>query len=114
MSRPIRSAGIASAATTSCSASAENAVGGDDVDRQDELDALRLGLVEVAADGVDLVLLEQALADLEALRLEEGEDHAATDEEAVGRAEQVADDAELVGHLGAAEDDGVRALGGRR
>ncbi len=46
-----------------------------------------------------------------ALGREEGEDHAAADEEAVGRAEEVADDAELVGHLRAAEDDGIRPLG---
>ena len=37
---------------------------------------------EVLAAGVELVLLEQALADLVALRLEEGEDHAAADEQA--------------------------------
>ena len=66
--------------------------------------------VEVAADRVDLVLLEQALADLVALSLEEGEDHAAADEEPVDRVEQVVDDAELVGDLGAAQDDDVRAL----
>ena len=57
----------------------------DDVDRQHDLDALGLGLLEVAADGVELVLLEQALADLVALGLEEGEDHAAADEQPVDR-----------------------------
>ena len=45
-----------------------------------------------------------------ALGREEREDHAATDEEPVGRAEEVRDDAELVAHLRAAEDDGVGAL----
>ncbi len=86
-------------------------VGRHDVDRQDDLDALLLGTLEVALDRVDLVGLEQALADLVTLRREEGEDHAAADEETVGRAEQVADDAELVGHLRAAEHDGIRPLG---
>ena len=83
----------------------------DDVDRQHELDALGRGLLDVAANGVELVLLEQALADLVALGLEEGEDHAAADEQPVDRAEQVVDDAELVGDLGAAEHDDVGPLG---
>ncbi len=65
---------------------------------------------QVAAAGVELVLLEEALADLVALRLEEGEHHAAADEQLVGLAEQVVDDAELVGDLGAAEHDGVGPL----
>ena len=67
--------------------------------------------LEVAPDGVDLVLLEQALADLVALGLEEREDHAAADQQPVDRAEQVVDDAELVRDLGAAEHDDVRPLG---
>ena len=49
-----------------------------------------------------------------ALGLEEGEDHAAADQQLVGLAEQVVDDPELVGDLGAAEHDDVgplRALG---
>ena len=85
--------------------------GGDDVDGQDDLDALGLGLVEVPAHGVELVLLEQALADLVALGLEEGEHHPAADEQPVGGAEQVADDPELVGHLRATEHDRIRPVG---
>ena len=50
------------------------------------------------------------LADLVALGLEEGVAHAAADEQAVDAAEQVGDDAELVGDLGAAEDDDVGPL----
>ncbi len=45
-----------------------------------------------------------------ALRREEGEQHAAADEQTVDPRQQVRDDAELVGHLGAAEHDRVRAL----
>ena len=85
--------------------------GGDDVDGQHDLDALGLGLLEVAADGVELVLLEQARADLVALGLEEGEHHAAADEQPVDRADQVVDDAELVGDLRAAEHDDVGPVG---
>ena len=68
------------------------------------------GLREVALDGLDLVGLEQRVADLVALRGEEGEAHAAADEQAVDLVEQVVDDAELVGDLRAAEHDHVRAL----
>ena len=53
----------------------------DDVGRQHDLDARLLGPLEVGAAGVELVLLEQALADLVALGLEEGEDHAAADQQ---------------------------------
>ena len=70
-----------------------------------------LGPLEVGPAGVELVLLEQALADLVALGREEGEDHAAADQQPVGLAEQVVDDAELVGDLGAAEHDDVGPLG---
>ena len=61
--------------------------------------------------GVDLVLLEQALADLVALGDQEREDHPAADQQLVGLAEQVVDHAELVGDLRAAEHHHVRALG---
>ena len=70
-----------------------------------------LGPLQVGAAGVELVLLEQALADLVALRLEEGEDHAAADQQPVGLAEQVVDHAELVGDLRAAEHHDVGPLG---
>ena len=46
-------------------------------------------------------------ADLVPLGLEEGEDHAAADQDAVGLVEQVVDHAELVGYLGAVEHDRV-------
>ena len=102
---------IASAAVTTCSASAPNfeatttSVGSTIVDAE----LLRLG--EVAAHGVDLVGLEQARADLVALGREEGEEHAAADEQRVDPRQQVPDDAELVGDLRAAEHDRVRLLG---
>ena len=69
-----------------------------------------VGLCDVAAHGVELVLLEQARADLVALRREEGEQHPAADEEPVDARKQVRDDAELVADLRAAEHDRVRPL----
>ena len=63
-----------------------------------------------ALHGLDLVGLEQRRADALAERGEEREAHAAADEEAVDRAEQVLDHAELVAHLGAAQDDDVGAV----
>ena len=109
MSRPIRSSGIWSAGTTLARADASTAsptttsVGS--TIRTPASAALR----EVAGDGVHLVLLQQALAHRVPLRGEEGEDHAATDHQHVGLAEQVVDDAELVRHLGPAEHHDVRA-----
>ena len=112
MSSPSWSAGIASAGDDVVArASADgNSVSTTMSVGQHDLDARLLGPLEVAADGVELVLLEQALADLVALGLEEGEDHAAADQQPVGLAEQVVDDAELVGDLRAAEHDDVGPL----
>ena len=53
----------------------------DDVGRQHDLDAALVGLGEIALDGVDLVGLEQARADLVALGGEEREEHSAADEQ---------------------------------
>ncbi|GAA1952046.1 hypothetical protein GCM10009717_17610 [Agromyces allii] len=83
----------------------------DDIRRQHDRDAAFGGLGEVALDGLDLVGFEQARADLVALGRQEGEEHAAADEQRVDPREQVRDDAELVGDLRAAEHDRVRALG---
>ena len=112
MSRPIRSAGMAPAGDHLVLGVGGERVGGDDVDGQDDLDAplLRPARGSRLTD-VELVGLEQALADLVALGREEGEDHAAADEQAVGGPEQVVDDPELVGDLRAAEHHGIRALG---
>ena len=84
--------------------------GGQHVDRQDQFDAALLGLGEEALHLVELVGLQQRLADLVALGLEEGVRHAAADEQPVDLGQQVRDDAELVGHLRAAEHDHVGPL----
>jgi hypothetical protein len=81
--------------------------GRDDVDRQHDPPRDR-----TAGPGrCDHVLLEQRLADLVALRLEEGEAHAAADEQLVDLGQQRLDHRQLVGDLGAAEHHHVRLLG---
>ena len=80
-------------------------------DGQHQVDAALGGFGDVALDGLNLVFLEEGLADRVTLSGQEGEGHAAADEEHVGLLQQVGDDAELVGDLGAAEDDAVGALG---
>ena len=80
------------------------------IDRQQELHVVRLGVGESLRGEINLVGLEQRLADLVALRLEEGVGHAAANDQGVHLAHQVLDDADLVAHLGAAKDCDERLL----
>ena len=74
--------------------------GGDHrVDRDQQLDAVLLGLLQVVGRRGDLVVLAQGRPHLVSLGQEEGVGHTAADEEAVGLVQQVLDDAELVGDL---------------
>ena len=75
---------------------------GDDVDRQHDLAGLQQGPALLEQLG-----LEQAVADVVALRLQEGEAHAAADEQVVDLGQQRLDDLDLVADLGAAEHDHV-------
>ena len=68
------------------------------------------GPPEVLRADLDLVLLEEALPDVVALGLQEREHHAAPDQQRVRLAEEVVDDAELVGDLRATEHDDVGPL----
>ena len=81
------------------------------IHRQQELDALCLGLLDHLERVGALVLLEQRLADLAALRLGEGVGHAAADDDGVGLFEQVVDDGDLIADLCAAEHRDEWALG---
>ena len=81
-----------------------------DVGRQQDLLASGLGGLEVLLAGLDGVIVDQRLANLQALGLEEGEQHAATDDKGVGNLEQVVDHGKLVGDLGTTEDDDERTL----
>ena len=80
-------------------ASAENVVGDHDVGGQHDLAAYS----EQPPAGVDLVALQQRVADAVALRGEEREAHAAADQQRVHLRQQRVDHGELVGDLGPAE-----------
>ena len=71
---------------------------------------MHLARVEQPPAGVDLVGFEQRVADVVALRQQEREAHPTANEHPVDPRQQVFDDGELVGDLGAAEDDDVRPL----
>ena len=86
-------------------------LGDDDVDRQDDADVVVGGRRQDPPGVVDAVGLGQALADRLALREQEGVRHPAAEDEHVDLGQQVVDDADLVGDLGAAEDRGERPLG---
>ncbi len=60
---------------------------------------------------VELLLLDQRIADLEPLRLEERECHPAADHQHIDLRQQVLDDVDLPGDLRAAEDGDVRTPG---
>ena len=86
-------------------------VGAHGVHRQEELDALLLGLVH-HLQGVFLpVGLQQAVADFAAHGGGEGIGHAAADDDGVGDLQQVVDDADLGGDLRAAQNGHQGALG---
>ena len=100
---PSRSAGMASVATISIVRVRRELRRGQHIHRQHEFDAALVGLGHELAHPVELVFLQQRAADLVALRLEERVGHAAADQQPVDLGQQVRDDAELVGHLRAAE-----------
>ena len=83
----------------------------DGVDRQIDCLAELFRLGEHVLAIVHLLVVDQRLADLIALRREEGVRHAAADDEAVALVEQVVDDLELVRDLRAAEHRDERSLG---
>ncbi len=64
----------------------------------------------MASRRVELVVLDERLADGDAARLEEGVGHRAADDQAVHFAEHVLDDVDLVRHLRAADDRDERPL----
>ena len=81
---------------------------------QQELDALGLGLGHHFLAVVDLLVVQQGGADGVALGGQEGIGHAAADDEGIHLLEEVIDDVELVGDLGAAEDGDEGPLGSAR
>ena len=105
MSKPLRAVGQLSAERREVA----GGVDADDVLGQVDRLALAAGRASRRAR-VDLIGLEQRVADRLALRGEEREAHRATDHERVDDVEQRFDHAELVGDLGAAEHGDERAL----
>ena len=86
-------------------------VGGDVVDGEDELDALGLGLLNEAADGLGTGLIEEGVSDGDTLEgLLEGEGHATADDQGVDLVKEVVDELDLVGDLGTTEDGEEGAL----
>lgn len=80
-------------------------VGGDVVDGKDDLDVVLLGLLDDLADDLAAGFVEETVADLDVLQgLLEGEGHGAGDDEAVDLGQEVVDQLDLVGDLGATED----------
>lgn len=91
-------------------------VTGDVVNWQDKLDVVLLGLLDQVSDNLAASLIEQAVANLDALKgLLEGERHATADDERVDLAEKVIDQLDLVADLGTSKDGeewALRALNG--
>src|SRR5829696_9300539 len=70
-----------------------------------------VGLLEHLPGRLNALLLDERVAGVAALRLEEAEAHRPADQDLLGEAEEAVDHAELVGHLRPAEHDHQRPLG---
>ncbi len=105
MSSAILSAGIGWPSSMLLNARAGIQLVGDHVvHRQQELHVLGLGFGQRLGRQFHLVGLQQRLADLLALRLQEGISHATTDDQRIHLGQQVADDADFVADFGAAQN----------
>ncbi len=111
MSRPIRSAGIASAATTVASASAAKRVAATTSTGSTSSTPRSRSRADQLAHRVQLVGLQQRRPHPVPLGRQEGVRHAAADQEPVDLGEQVGDDGELVGDLRPAEHHDVGPAG---
>ena len=115
MSSPMRSRGISRTDTVRTPAVASGLGRDHHVHRQPHRDAAGARPVEHAAGRLDAVPLEKRAAHVVAEGGEEREGHAAAHEEPVHLLQQVLDEGELVGHLGAAQHrEQRRAAGARR
>ena len=110
MSSPISPSGIACAVDDLAPGGLLRLRAADVVDREEQVDPLRLRPLEELPREVELVRLDQALPDRDLLRLEEGVGHGAADEHGVRLGDQVLEHLDLVGDLGAAEERHERAL----
>ena len=85
--------------------------GANRVDGQQQFHALFFGFLEHIAAVIHFAFIQQGLADLMAHGLQEGEGHAAADDQRVGFIQQVFNHVELVRHFGTAQDANERTLG---
>lgn len=87
-------------------------VGGDEVNGEDDLDVVLLGLLDKVLDGLAASLVEERVTDLHVLKsLLEGKGHTTANDEAVDLAEEVVNELNLVRDLGTTEDGKEGALG---
>ena len=86
-------------------------VSNDEIHGEDNLYALLLSFLQQITSEIILVRLAEGLADGQALGCIEGMSHAAADDDFVDLLDHVADDADLIGNLGTADDSHERMLG---
>jgi hypothetical protein len=80
-------------------------IGGDVVDGEDDFDVMLLGLLDDLADDLAASLIEETVADLDIFEgLLEGEGHGSGDDQTVDLREEVVNQLNLVGDLGATEN----------
>ena len=106
MSRPIQPSGTSTPSSSRRSVSASNALARARGRRAGAASRCR---VEQLARGLEVLVLAQRVADRVALGGEEREAHRAADEDRVGALQEGVEHADLVGHLGAADDRHERA-----
>ena len=86
-------------------------LGNNRVNGQQELDVAGFCLVHQFLGKRHALGVQQRIAHVIAQGLKERVRHAAADDEAIAPGQQVFDDADFIGHLGAAEDGHKRARG---
>src|SRR5207248_5861071 len=85
--------------------------GDDGINRQTDPNTLLTGCAHYVKRGLDEIVFDQRISDLDALCLEEGVRHASANEETVDPPDEILQDLQLARDLGAADHRGVRTLG---
>jgi hypothetical protein len=87
-------------------------VGGDVVNRKDNLDVVLLSLLDEVTDGLGSCLIEEGVSDSDTLKsLLEGESHSSSNDQGVNLGDKVVDQLDLVGDLSTSEDSEEGTLG---
>ena len=111
MSSPIQPSGTSRPSITRVSASASKRSASTRSCGSSSRQRRLLGQLQHPPRELDALLLDQRVAGRAPHRAEEAEAHRAADQDRVGDLEEALDHADLVAHLGAAEDDDERVLG---